>query len=127
MIRPSAPAAIDEVTYFAARLRQQGLAPDAVVVNRVQPALPLIDEAQLKDAAAGTGVRLSPSALRSVLNAASDDRIRAGFEAEQLLALDSAMSTSAGKTPQKIRVPILSGDVHDVRALARVSRVLLGS
>jgi len=127
LVTSAAPAAIEEVRYFAARLREQGMNPDAIVVNRVQPTLAVVDAAAIAKAATAQGVSLDAESLQRVLEAAADDRKRAHFEAEQLLALDSTMSTLAGKTPQKIRVPVLSADVHDIKALSRVSKILLGA
>jgi len=51
LVTSPAPAAIDEVSYFAARLRQQGMRPDAVVVNRLQTSPAPVDSAELARAA----------------------------------------------------------------------------
>jgi anion-transporting ArsA/GET3 family ATPase len=121
LVTSPAPAAIDEVNYFAARLTQQGMHPDAVVVNRVQFAPGEAEPAALRAAASALGLELSPQATDAVERAAEDDRTRARFEAEQLRALTTAFQATS--TPL-LRVPVLSADVHDVRALTRVAMML---
>jgi anion-transporting ArsA/GET3 family ATPase len=121
LVTSPAPAAIDEVTYFAARLSEQGMHPDAVVINRLQLAPPEADASALASAAKELGVELSAGALEAVLRAAEDDRTRARFEAVQVEALTA--SFQAKNTPL-LRVPVLSADVHDVRSLSQVAGVL---
>src|SRR6187402_53192 len=84
LVTSPAPAAIDEVSFFAARLREQGMHPDAVVVNRIQPNPAPTTRFELTRAARELGLELSAQALAGVERAADDDRTRAAFEAEQL-------------------------------------------
>src|SRR5450432_3927555 len=121
LVTSPAPAAIDEVTYFAACLREQGMRPDAVVINRLQLAPEPADFATVQAAASKLGVQLSRAATEAVLAAAEEDRVRARFEAEQLETLGAAFASA--KTTL-LRVPVLSADVHDVRSLSDVARVL---
>jgi anion-transporting ArsA/GET3 family ATPase len=121
LVTSPAPAAIDEVNYFAARLREQGMRPDAVVVNRLQVAPEKAEPAAVRVAARELGIELSREAMDAVLRAADDDRIRAEFEAEQLQMLDVAF---AAASTEIVRVPVLSADVHDVRSLSGVAGVL---
>jgi len=121
LVTSPAPAAIDEVSYFAARLRDQGMRPDAVVVNRVQPSPALADSAEVASEARKSGLELSAHALRGVERAAEDDRTRAAFEVEQLQLLDRSLGAAP---PAILRVPVLPADVHDVRSLARVRALL---
>jgi anion-transporting ArsA/GET3 family ATPase len=118
LVTSPAPAAIDEVSYFAARLREQGMRPDAVVVNRLQPSPAAAEPSEVASAARALGLELSAQALASVERAAQDDRTRATFEAEQLAQLDSSLGA---ERPAILHVPVLSADVHDVRSLALVS------
>jgi anion-transporting ArsA/GET3 family ATPase len=122
LITSPAPAAIDEVSYFAARLRGQGMHPDAVVVNRLQPKPPLAEPSEVEQAAREFGLELSAQTSASVQRAAEDERVRALFEAEQLEVLDRSLG---GEPPLILRVPVLAGDVHDVRSLSRVAALLL--
>ncbi|MEI9951145.1 MAG: ArsA-related P-loop ATPase [Pseudomonadota bacterium] len=121
LVTSPAPAAIDEVSYFAARLRGQGMNPDAVVVNRLQPNPALADSAEIASAARELGLELSTEAIAGVERAAQDDRTRAAFEAEQLLVLERSLGAEPPKT---LRVPVMAADVHDVRSLARVAALL---
>ncbi len=118
LVTSAAPAAIDEVSYFAARLREQGMRPDAVVVNRLQPSPGEADAAAVQAAARASGLELSEHALSGVLQAAADDRKRARFEGQQLEVLERALGA---QPPQLFRVPVLAADVHDVRSLSAVA------
>jgi anion-transporting ArsA/GET3 family ATPase len=121
LVTSAAPAAIDEVTYFSARLQEQGMHPDAVVINRVQFAPEPAEPEAVRAAARELGVELSPETTRAVLHAAEEDRVRARFEATQLGVLDEAFAAS---NTQLLRVPVLSADVHDLRSLSWVANVL---
>jgi anion-transporting ArsA/GET3 family ATPase len=121
LVTSPAPAAIDEVSYFAARLRQQGMHPDAVVVNRVQPNPELADSAAVESAARELGLELPAQVLAAVQRAAHEDRTRAIFEAEQLRVLDQSLGA---ERPAIMHVPVLAADVHDVRSLSQVAALL---
>ncbi|HEY0462858.1 MAG TPA: hypothetical protein VGC79_01560, partial [Polyangiaceae bacterium] len=113
-----APAAIDEVSDFAVLLRDQGMQPDAVVINRLQPNPAPASPADVASAARELGLELSAQVVAGVERAAQDDRSRAAFEAEQLQMLESSLGSPL---PVILRVPALSADVHDVRSLSLVS------
>jgi len=118
LVTSAAPAAIDEVSYFSARLRDQGMHPDAVVINRLQPSPAAADSESLRVLARELGLELSPATLEKVQLAAADDRTRAAFEARQLEVLGQALGASP---PKLLRVPVLSADVHDIRSLSNVA------
>ena len=117
LVTSAAPAAIDEVSFFAARLREQGMRPNAVVVNRLQPSPAFADMVSVQALARQQGLELSEESTQAVAHAAEDDRRRARFEAEQLQMLASALGNDP---PPVLRVPVLSADVHDVRSLSNV-------
>ncbi|HYQ41566.1 MAG TPA: ArsA-related P-loop ATPase [Polyangiaceae bacterium] len=121
LVTSPAPAAIDEVSYFAARLREQGMHPDAVVVNRVQPNPPLADSAELLRVAHGLGLELPAETGERVQRAAADERTRATFEARQLEQLDRSLGS---QPPAILRVPVQAADVHDVGRLSQVALLL---
>ncbi|MEI9939689.1 MAG: ArsA-related P-loop ATPase [Pseudomonadota bacterium] len=121
LVTSPAPAAIDEVSYFAARLRQQGMRPDAIVVNRLQPNPPLAESTEVASAARELGLELSAAALSNTMRAAQDDRRRAAFEAEQLQVLYRSFSA---ERPPILRLPVLAADVHDVHSLSGVAALL---
>jgi hypothetical protein len=118
LVTSAAPAAIDEVSYFSARLREQGMQPDAVVINRLQPSPEVVDSETLLRLSRELGLGLSESTLEKTQRAAADDRTRAAFEAGQLEALGQALGASAAKL---LRVPVLAADVHDIRSLSQVA------
>ena len=118
LVTSPAPAAIDEVSYFAERLGELGMHPDAVVVNRLQPNPARATAEEIASTARELGLEISAEAFAGVQRAAQDDRARAAFEAEQLELLDSSFGA---ERPTILRVPVLAADVHDVRSLALVS------
>jgi anion-transporting ArsA/GET3 family ATPase len=118
LVTSAAPAAIDEVSYFAARLREQGMHPDAVVINRLQSSPEAVTAGLVRALAAELNLELSATTIEKVLHAADDDRIRAAFEARQLKVLDQALGASP---PKLLRVPVLAADVHDIRSLSDVA------
>jgi anion-transporting ArsA/GET3 family ATPase len=124
LVTSAAPAAIDEVSYFSARLRDQHMHADAVVVNRLQLAPAAADAASVAALARELGLNLSPQTLEKVQRAAADDRTRAGFEGCQLGVLDSALGP---EPPTLLRVPVLAADVHDLRSLSNVAGRLFPS
>jgi len=121
LVTSAAPAAVDEVRYFADRLRGQGMHADALVVNRVQLAPGSADSDAVADAVRARGLAPTPELLRAIALAAEDDRARAAFEAEQLAELERAFSQAPTTL---VRVPVLDRDVHDVASLGRISRLL---
>ncbi len=121
LVTSPAPAAIDEVSFFAARLREQGMKTDAVVVNRLQPSPEASDVAAVTALAEQCGMQLSAAAATGIEQAAVDERRRANFEAGQLQALGKALGS---EPPPVLRVPVLSADVHDVGSLSRVAERL---
>ncbi len=121
LVTSAAPAAIDEVSYFAGRLREQGMRADAVVVNRLQPNPEQASEASVLELARELGLPATSELARSVLQAAADDRQRAEFEAAELAALPGAL----GEPPPRVfKVPVLAADVHDIESLSSVARLL---
>jgi anion-transporting ArsA/GET3 family ATPase len=118
LVTSAAPAAIDEVSYFAARLREQGMRADAVVVNRLQPSPEAAEPGAVQALARELGLQLADHTVSNVLRAAADERARAAFETLQLRVLSAALGADP---PQQIRVPVLAADVHDVLSLWNVA------
>jgi len=121
LVTSPAPAAIDEVSYFAARLRAQGMHPDAVIVNRLQPNPPLTDSSEIANAGRELGLELALPSIEKVQRAAQDERTRALFEVEQLKVLEHSLGD---QLPAIFQVPMLAADVHDVRGLSQVAALL---
>jgi anion-transporting ArsA/GET3 family ATPase len=114
---PSA-AAVEEVRFFAERLRKLGLGADALVVNRVHPVradVPSVDD--LAAALASRGLQAPAAAF---LQAQAEEQARARTEGPEL---EKAAKLFA---PELLwRVPVMAGDVRGLTDLARVSRALM--
>ena len=121
LVTSAAPAAIDEVSFFANRLAEQGMRPDAVIVNRLQGSPEAVDAASVQLLARELGLELSAQASAAVVQAAADDARRAAFEHEQLTVLERSLGK---ERPPILTVPVLPGEVHDLRSLAQVSALL---
>jgi anion-transporting ArsA/GET3 family ATPase len=122
LVTSPAPAAIDEVSYFATRLREQGMSPNAVVVNRLQPNPPDADSTSVQALGRALGVQLSAEMTAQIERAAAGDRRRAAFEADQLASLEALLGP---KRPEVFHVPVLAADVHDLSGLSRIAQLLL--
>ncbi len=118
LVTSAAPAAIEEVSYFATRLREQGMRADAVVINRLHPAPGPAEPASLQALVAELGLRFPRDSVVKLRHAAEDDKKRAAFEARQLGFLAGALGADP---PEQLRVPVLAADVHDVRSLSFVA------
>ncbi len=121
LVTSAAPAAIEEVSYFAERLRSQGMHADALVANRIQLAPGEATAAAVGDAARSLGLTPTPPLLEAIARAAEDDRVRARFEGAELEKLER---TFANAPTELVRVPVLDADVHDIASLARIAEIL---
>ena len=101
--------AVEEAEYFADRLREAGIAVDALVVNRLHP--------RFGDGPVPEGP--VPEGLRGLSRNLADFRAVAEREEDHFQAL------AARVAPAPVaRVPFLAGDVHDVDGLAVVAGYL---
>jgi anion-transporting ArsA/GET3 family ATPase len=105
------PDSIEETAYFAGRLRDTGVEPSALVVNRVHPHFAPVE------ADPGTG-----GALGELL--ANHARLVA-TEAEEEQALADVLDQLAGCPTA--RVVLLESDVHDLEGLGAMADQLFGS
>ncbi|HUZ10506.1 MAG TPA: ArsA-related P-loop ATPase [Acidimicrobiales bacterium] len=107
------PDAVAEATFFAERLRDRGVTPAALVVNRVQPRFDALSD-DLPDAPEGSELRAMVDNLREL-------RAVAAGEEETYAGLVKMVD------PAPVgRVPLLSSDVHDVQGVAEVADHLFG-
>lgn len=104
---------LDEVTHFHALLKQNGMEVLALVVNRVHPTPP---PSLWEDAA-----RLTPARRDKMVQTLDELKILADQDAAGIVQLQAACPG----TPL-IRVPRFELDVHDLTALWRTGRYLLG-
>jgi anion-transporting ArsA/GET3 family ATPase len=119
VVASPASASLEESSYFVARLREAGMRPAAVVVNRWHghhPELPIwAPEAADRLSGGGPDERAAGLILRDALTRWPRDR-----EEERGLA---AFAEGVGKIPI-VALPELAGDVQDVRGLRRIAALL---
>lgn len=115
------PSALREVQFFAQRLEEQGMRPDACVVNRVhqrpaaRPSLPEIEQ-ELSRA----GLQLGPEAAPRLQQALEEELVLAGRDEQRLAELGPPL----GRLPRTL-IPALAADVHDLQALAGIAARLV--
>jgi len=117
------PLSIREIQYFADRLRELSMPRDAVVINRVRPVhtgRPTVESvrAELQQ----LGVKLAADAEMRVMRAFDDEAREGELDQRHLGALKSL--DDGEERPIRAYVPALVGDVHDLRALAKVAAAL---
>lgn len=125
IVTSPSPLAVSEAVYFGRKLADYGITPRAVVVNRVHgvPSEPTGD-----DAAIASQLRphwpskLDPSTTIAALRTAlSDARAQGESDREGVRRLREHVGTAL----QYMEVPAFDHDVHDLRALADLSRYLI--
>jgi hypothetical protein len=125
MVTSPAPLAVDEVLYFAERLRAQGLRSDAFVVNRLHrrpPAVPT--EEQIRSAMDDHRLTLGADATGRVRRAVDDEVALADLDRGHVERLTQATAPPGAPSPTVIRIPALPSDVHDISTLAGIATVL---
>jgi anion-transporting ArsA/GET3 family ATPase len=115
------PMAIDEINFFADRLRQFAMPRDAFVINRVHLA-PEGDEHGIPEALALDGLPqdLAPAAQR----AHEEARVLSTRDSRTIERL--RLDESDARSTVVVKVPAFERDVHDVSSLARVGEALVG-
>jgi anion-transporting ArsA/GET3 family ATPase len=117
------PLSIREIQYFADRLRELSMPRDAVVVNRVRPVYPERPTVEAVRAELDQlGVKLAADGEMRVLRA-FDDEVREGDLDRRHLGALAGLDVGEER-PIRAYVPALVGDVHDLRALAKVAAAL---
>ena len=123
LVTTPAPVAVREILFFSDRLKEQGMQPDAFVVNRVHRApvgQPDLDE--IRDAVKRHNVTLEADGPKRLEQSVADEIRQAATDKEHLRSLDEATSHQA-QVP-RIEIPALPSDVHDIRTLAGIARLL---
>ena len=124
LVTSPAPMAIQEVLFFAERLRDQGMPQDAFVVNRInQPPHSQTDPASARAEVARLGLLLDDDAGDRLVQAVTDEGRLAELDRRHLGPLAASLA-ELGVAPLRVDVPALPYDVHDVKTLAEVARFL---
>ena len=124
LVTSPSPMAIQEVLFFAERLREQGMPQDAFVVNRVHVApRTTATEADAVRGVTAHGLHLDEDGPTRLITALADEARQAKVDQGHLAKLTEALR---GSQARRVDVPALAYDVHDVKTLAEVARVLVG-
>jgi anion-transporting ArsA/GET3 family ATPase len=123
MVTSADPMSIRETLFLNDRLKRLKMPRSAIVVNRVHAA----PSASIRPEDVETEMRrarldLGPTGKQRVLRAIEDEALRAALDRAHLEALGASLGQ---KSPVRVDVPAFAGDVHDIRALARVARALI--
>jgi len=115
------PMSIREVLFFSERLREQDMAPDAYVVNRLHRIADVdASEEAIADAMVKHQLLLGDQAPRRVAEAARQEERLASLNRLNLYALEEAFPDE-GKPPAVAYIPEYYRDIHDVTRLAWVA------
>lgn len=118
------PLSIREVLFFAERLREQRMTPDAFVVNRMHvPAAELASIDEVNAALAERELRLGEGAASRVLEAAKQERRLGELDRLHLVALEEVFVEGEG-VPLVVHIPDFPFDIHDLQRLAWVAEVI---
>jgi anion-transporting ArsA/GET3 family ATPase len=126
IVTSPSPSTVAEAIFFTRKLREYGISPRAMVVNRVHAlAEPDPEPASVLGELEHALSELSPSThaeelLRRMLEASHDARILALRDQQGLQRLRRAM----GADLAYVEVPAFDRDVHDLAALSRLSQHL---
>jgi anion-transporting ArsA/GET3 family ATPase len=118
-------AALDEARLFIERLDSQGIRTDALVLNRVHPPAPTnVSQADAEAAAERQGLPRSLAAL--LLVALAEESEQARSDARALGLFEAALARTKARAPkERVVLPLLAGDVHDLGELLPLSQCLV--
>jgi anion-transporting ArsA/GET3 family ATPase len=123
IVTSPSPQAVGEAAFFAGKLREYGITPDAVVVNRVQAAVEMRGEPDPAELAALVPPDLDAHALLDAMrDAAYEQSAMAARDREGIRLLRQQI----GESTLCAEVPALDRDVHDLAALAQIGEHLMG-
>jgi anion-transporting ArsA/GET3 family ATPase len=119
------PMCIREVLFFARRLMEQDMTPDAYVVNRVHRRLgELAEEHDIEQALADRGLDLGEGSTERVLEAARQMQRQAQLDRLHLVALEEMHEDDTADDPALVHVPDFPRDIHDVQRLRWMADVI---
>ena len=118
------PLSVREVLFFGRRLREQGMRPDAYVVNRVHaPIAEIPDCPTVIETAHRHGLEMSTDLGERIIDAMKQEARLGELDRLHLIALEEAFEEGYG-APPTVRIPDFPLDIHDVRRLVWVANVL---
>ena len=125
IITSPAPGTVAEAIFFTRKLREYGITPRAMVVNRVHsatlPNAPNVTEAELAEELARYWPEgRAQDVLSRMLRAAHDADVLAQRDQQGL----ERLRKSVGQDLPYVEVPAFERDVHDLGALSRLSHHL---
>jgi anion-transporting ArsA/GET3 family ATPase len=126
IVTSPSPGTVAEAIFFTRKLREYGISPRAMVVNRVHALLPIEGDRAALAAELELQLRELPAPgsadelLGRMLEAAESSRVLAQRDQQGLARLQRAI----GPELAYVEVPAFDRDVHDLAALANLSRYL---
>ena len=128
IVTSPSPLTVAEAIYFTRKLREYGIEPKAMVVNRVHiaPEVGPDEEArnELADLLSARHVKLEPNALLARMQLATEDAHTLAHRDLQGL---KRLRKSVGTDLPYVEVPAFERDVHELGSLARLSEYLVGT
>jgi anion-transporting ArsA/GET3 family ATPase len=119
------PLSIREVLFFSERLRDQGMVPDAFVVNRMHMAIEkAAPVAAVSDAIEKRGLPAANDMAKRMVEAAKQEHRLSDLDRLHLVALEEAFDEEGESRPLLVHVPDFPYDIHDVRRLTWVADVI---
>jgi anion-transporting ArsA/GET3 family ATPase len=117
------PMSIRETLFLNDRLKSLRMPRSAVVANRVHT-FPqgLLSPEDVEAAIERASLDLGPKGKERVMRAVQDATLRAVLDRGRLEVLGAKLGRQG---PIRVDVPAFAGDVHDIRALARVANALI--
>jgi anion-transporting ArsA/GET3 family ATPase len=128
LVTSPSPMNVQEVLFFSERLEQSGMPRGAFVVNRFRVPPPLADapptEAEVASAIASDGLHLEEDCAARLVRAHADATRLAALDAFHVQSLDTRANAERDGVPI-VRIPELSGDVHDLAKLGVLAETLM--
>ena len=122
MVTTPEPMSIREVLFFSQRLREQNMAADAYVVNRMHHSVEQVSPEQVGTALDRHDITLEDGAAERIVAAVRQERRLSELNRLHLVALDEVADDD--NSPVVVHVPDFSRDIHDLRSLVWVADVL---
>lgn len=122
LVTTPAPVSVREIMFFSDRLVEQGMRPDAFVINRVHRAPGVKPDLDLiRGALTRHDIHLEARGPERMAQAVTEEEELAEKDRRHLALVDSE---ARRRRVLRAEIPALPSDVHDIRTLAGVARLL---